>query len=86
MNHVLCIPRAIKRLSLSQIPVEAIMNAGQEIASRINLTCSGDRPRSHTAHKCITSCQPFPVLAIKRCPCMASAIERYLYSQRHMLR
>lgn len=65
MDHVLYIPRAIKRLSLSQIPVQAIMNAGQEIISRINLTRRWDGPRSHTAHKCIASCKPFPVLAIK---------------------
>lgn len=82
----LSIARAIRRLSLSQVPVEALVNAMQEIVGGVTLTRCWHRPRCHATQECITRLELLPVLSVKWGPRWASAVEGYLHSQRHMLR
>lgn len=85
-----CIPelefsRAIERLGLPQVPVEAVVDAPQEITGRIHEAGSGNRPRGHAAHERVSRCQLLSVLAVEGGPCWTPAVEWNLDPNCHVL-
>ena len=73
-------------LGLSEVPVEAVVDAVEEVVGGVDGAGGGDGPGGHAADEGVPRPELLPVFAVERGPSVAAAVERHLNPHRHVLR
>lgn len=80
------IARAVEGLSLPEVPMEALVDAVEEIGGGIHEASRGHGPGRDAADESVAGGQLLPVFPVERCPRVAPAVVWHLYAQGHILR
>jgi hypothetical protein len=73
-------------LRLPEVPVEALVDAAEEIGGRVHEAGRRNGPRGDAADEGVAGGQLLPVLPVERCPCVPAAVVWHLYAECHVLR
>lgn len=80
------VARAVKRLRLPEVPVEALVDAAEEVGGGVDEARRRHRPGRDAADERVAGGQLLPVLAVEGRPRVAPAVVGHLDAQRHVLR